>query len=284
MKKILVIIGFISACNYVYALDFKPYEGPEPIAVIIQTNPWLMVVGSDMPRMVLYANGQIIYLKKTESDKPAYYSKFLDPRKLTEIKEKLSSIGDYSKLKHYYDLAPGVSDQSETKLYLSFDDVECTVGVYDLETNDTDFPAYDNIGSNQESDTLPEEIRKLHAYLTSFDYADAEPWEPIYIEVMIWNYDYAPDEAIHWPSDWPGLKSPYTIKRGDSYSIYLPATELRKLRDFLRSRRQKGAVEIDGMKWAVSVRYVFPSEPTWIEAFQKIYLSEEKPDSIIGKD
>ena len=34
------------------ASAFDPYAGPKPLAVWIQTDPWLWVVGSDVPRAV----------------------------------------------------------------------------------------------------------------------------------------------------------------------------------------------------------------------------------------
>jgi hypothetical protein len=85
---------------------------------------------------------------------------------------------------------------------------------------------------------------------------------------MIWGYEYAPDKSIYWPKNWPGLKSPNTLRRGDSYSIFLPGKEIPKLVDLLAKQKEKGAVEIDGKKWAVSIRYTFPSEPVWFNVFR----------------
>ena len=59
------------------------------------------------------------------------------------------------------------------------------------------------------------------------------------------------------------------LEPGDSYSIFMPGKELPKLLDFLKTRKEKGAVEIDGKKWAVSFRYTFPSEPVWLKAFRQ---------------
>jgi hypothetical protein len=28
-----------------------------------------------------------------------------------------------------------------------------------------------------------------------------------HVEVMLWDYSYAPDASIHWPKDWPALNS-----------------------------------------------------------------------------
>jgi hypothetical protein len=39
--------------------------------------------------------------------------------------------------------------------------------------------------------------------------------------------------------------------------------------DFLKTQKEKGAVEIDGKKWVVSYRFAFPSEPVWLKAFRQ---------------
>ncbi len=63
------------------------------------------------------------------------------------------------------------------------------------------------------------------------------------------------------------MSSDKAIKRKDAYSIFLPGTDLQRISAFLSKRKEKGAVEIDGRKWAVSVRFVFPGEPAWRAAF-----------------
>jgi hypothetical protein len=85
---------------------------------------------------------------------------------------------------------------------------------------------------------------------------------------MIWPYEYAPDVSITWPKNWPGLDSKRAIKRGDSYSIFLDGIMFPELQKFLKTRKEKGAVKIGDKKWAVSFRYVFPSEPMWRKAFE----------------
>ncbi|WP_437918722.1 hypothetical protein [Sphingobacterium sp. LRF_L2] len=44
----------------------------QPIITLIETAPWLMVIGSDVPTFVLYENGQIIY-KKVINKKWEYF-------------------------------------------------------------------------------------------------------------------------------------------------------------------------------------------------------------------
>jgi len=40
-----------------------PYAGPKPLAVWIQTDPWLWVIGSDVPRAVLCEDGELVFVK-----------------------------------------------------------------------------------------------------------------------------------------------------------------------------------------------------------------------------
>jgi hypothetical protein len=109
-------------------------------------------------------------------------------------------------------------------------------------------------------------LLNLHQFLTQFDVPGAYEWEPAYIEVFIWPYEYAPEESIAWPNDWPGLNSEMTFPYGDSYSIFLEREKLSALKEFLGTRKERGAVEIEGKKWAAWWRPVFPSEPVWRRA------------------
>ncbi len=244
-----------------------------------------MVIGSDTPMVTIYDNGQVVYLKREKEKHPVLLAKQLSTNELAEVRKKLTSFGDYSKLKKYYDLAPHVTDLPETKIYLSPDDGNLVTTVYGLMVSDAHLPAYSTFGGEEKPDKLPEILKDLHSYLTSLDFADAKPWEPPYVEAMVWGYNYAPDESIHWPKDWPSLDSPNSLKRGDSYSIFLPGKELPKLREFLKTRKEKGAVEIGGKKWAVSIRYTFPSEPIWFKAFRAEPEEETKePNKAIDSD
>ena len=268
MKKILAMLALVLIHMEAHALDISPYSGPNPIAVLIQTDPWLMVVGSNTPRVAIYDDGQLIYLKKDQDKRQTFFHKLLSADELAAIKKKISSFGDYSKLKRSYDLLPFVTDQPETKIYLDLDGQAFVTSVHGLRVSDTKLAGQTSLGGKKAPDALPKLIKNLYAYLTSLDFVDAKPWEPLYVEVMIWGYDYAPDESIHWPKEWPGLESPSTLKRGDSYSIFLPGKQLPQLRAFLKTQKEKGAVELEGRKWAVSFRYTFPSEPVWAKAFR----------------
>ena len=120
---------------------------------------------------------------------------------------------------------------------------------------------YGNLRKQKEvREKAPSELLTLFDYYTGYNNSNATDWEPTHIEVMIWPYDYAPEKSIIWPSDWPDINSSSTRKRGDSYSIYLPFEHYDKLKRFIATRNEKGAVEINGEKWAISTRSPFPHE------------------------
>ncbi len=268
MKRILVILSLVLIHMEAHALDISPHDGPKPIAVLIQTDPWLMVIGSDTPRVAMYDDGQLIYVKKDQDKRQAFFHRSLSVDELVAIKKKISSFSEYAKMKRSYDLPSAITDQPDTKIYLDLDGRTFAASVYGHRMPGATLPGRTSSKGKQETESLPKAIRDLITYLTSLDFADAKPWEPLYVEVMIWGYDYAPNESIHWPKEWPGLESPRTLKRGDSYSIFLPGEELPRLRAFLKTQKERGAVAIDGRKWAVSFRYTFPSEPVWLKAFR----------------
>lgn len=271
MNKSLWFLVLICLPVICPAQDFNPFAGPQPIAVLVQADPWLMVIGSDTPMLAVYDNGEVIYAQ-TDQKHAVYVHKLLTMSELQEIKNKLTSFGDYSSVKRHYNLMPNVTDLRETMIYLSTTGkplVTSIYGLYELKTSGTQLHGHTEFHGKQKSENPPEALVKLYEYLVSLKFTDAKPWEPKYLEVMIWDYSYAPDSSIHWPKDWPGPNSPQTMKHGDLYSIFLPGSENQRLTNFLKTEKEKGAVEIGGKKWAVSFRYVFPSEPVWAAAFRK---------------
>jgi hypothetical protein len=263
MSRILVIFLFLLlSIQNVKAEAFLPFDGPRPLAVMLETDPWLMVVGSDTPSFVLYEDGQLIYRKIYAKNEPRYLWKLLTTDELQGLKSKLTSFGPYSTGNNRIDIAE-VSDQPETKLYLNFEDTKLAVSIYGVK--------FVNVTRDEgrSKTPLPAELRKLYVFLSSLEFKDATEWTPKYIEAIAWNYDHAVDASVSWPKQWPGLNSPMTIKKSSSYSIFVPGAELKNVATFLGTRKEKGAVEIEGKKFAVSVRPVFPGEPVWRKAFSE---------------
>lgn len=229
-----------------------------PKVILLERNPWLMVIGSDSPAFALYEDGEAIYRTKS-----GYKSVTLDPAETMAL---LDGIGFSAlpALARRYDLAPNTSDMP-TEVIATFDGVKPSIiSVRGL---------LKDLGPNT---VVPNAVTTAYDRLSSFTHPKARDWLPEKVEVMIWPYEYAPDRSIIWPKEWPGLDSPDTVKRGEkSYSLYVPSGMLDDVRQFLGKRRTKGAVEIGGRKWAVSLRLPFPYERSWIDPLRDLPVDPE---------
>ena len=250
----------LSIAGNLPAADFKPFDGPGPVVVLIQTNPWAMVVGADTPRVAAYADGTVIYLR-TSGATEEYRTKVLSAPELANFEKRLTAAANLQRVQPHSTLRPNVTDQPEALIYLHVGDRELATSVYGLRVSDGKL--VDRFAPSGKPAAPPRELLELQGFLVSLDFPDSQAWIPRYVEVMIWPYEYAPDASIVWPAKWPGLDSGRTVGRGDSYSIFLDGDAIPELEKFLATRREKGAVEIGGKKWAVSYRHVFPSEPVW---------------------
>lgn len=57
MTKILLTLLLTFSLTISFGQTFNEKYG-QPIIVLIETDPWLMVIGSDVPTFALYENGQ----------------------------------------------------------------------------------------------------------------------------------------------------------------------------------------------------------------------------------
>lgn len=218
---------------------------PSPLIVLLSTDPWKMVVGSDSPTFALYSDGTVLFRRKDD-----YGAVKLNRTELNALIEGFSSPELVALSGHYE--AANWTDQPGNNLLLYGRKVPLYITVYGY-LNDVQVRA-----------KLPDTVLEAFDRLRNFSAPSAKPWLPREVEVMVWPYEHAPDSSIIWPKRWPALASPATRKRGDSYSIFIPSSELPALRSFLAARREKGAVEIDGKKWSASIRLPFPHEELWM--------------------
>jgi len=225
---------------------FAQDGGPRPLIVLLEANPWLMVLGSDSPSFALYEDGTAIYRAESGFQ---WVRLGAEERAALIDRVKPEAIAAQAR---FYNLSPYMSDQQTTYLFVFGPGGPKTVSIYGA------------LRKPEIRQNLPAPIADAYGVLHGFRHPRATPWLPEKVEVMIWPYEYAPEASVIWPVGWPGLKDPATVKRRDgAYSIYLPSIELPALSAFLKTRSEKGAVEIDGHKWAVSYRFPFPREKDW---------------------
>ena len=262
---IVTATSFVASC---FGEEFSPFDGPKPIAIFLQSNPWAKVIGSDTPRVAVYEDGEIIYARKL-NNRLDYFHLKLNEEAFAEVRKKLEPVLALKELKPAFDMVPRVTDQPRAMFYLRDGEREATTTVYGLLDSGTRQTPYTSLPDAPMPDVPPDELLTLHRWLCELDFADAEEWVPKYVEVLLWGYSYAPDPSINWPKQWPSLTSERVVRRGKLTSIFLDGSMLPKLRNFLASRSPKGAVELDGSKWAASYRYTFVGEPIWRHAFSE---------------
>lgn len=218
-----------------------PAADAAPVIVYIETDPWAMVIGSDSPQLVLYDDGTVIY--RSDAGYRAVTLAAADSAALA-AKVRLAGITDYT------DYAEGVTDQPSS-IIIDFRDRLAVV-------------AYGATSRHRQRGDAGDRLLGMITLLREYQNPKAEAWEPEAIEVMIWPYEYAPEASIIWPAEWPGLDHPATVQRGDSYSLFIPIRDKDALLAFLETRKARGAVEIGGRKWAVSLRTPLPQEARWM--------------------
>ncbi|HTA21504.1 MAG TPA: hypothetical protein VK989_19565 [Polyangia bacterium] len=244
------------------SVPFRPYDGPKPLAVWVQRDPWLWVIGSDTPRAVLYEDGELVFARVTGRRTFSYRHRRLGHDELEAFKKVIASAVAVRDLPKRFVLTER-TDQPETLLYAQAGDREVAVAVYGM-------TAQDAVGSEGELGSVPDELLALHRRLATIGDAGSAEWQPRLTEVMVWPSMGTMTDAIKWPSEWPGLKSERTVQRHDGqYSIYLDAALAPKLATFLSRRKEHGGVELDGKVWSMQPRPVFPSEPVWRVAFNR---------------
>ena len=211
-------------------------QAARPVVVFIETNPWLMVIGSDVPSFVLYDDGAVIY-RKGEN----FLTAVLPANEMARIVASARLADEVVNIE-----VSDWTDQPTTSVLLSANGKVSGVRIYG------------RVPSGESQGKLSQQMIDTVLALREFEVADAKPWLPKNIEVMIWPYEYAPEASIDWPRDWPGLKDPATVQRGDGYSLFLPSVHLAELKALLARQKERGAVKIGGHKWAVAWRLPFP--------------------------
>lgn len=89
-----------------------------PLIALVEADPWLMVIGSDVPTFVMYEKGQIIY--KTVDDRSTkIYEVTLATNEIQHLIDKLVPSDDINDLDDFID-ASNATDQPTTTIALNY--------------------------------------------------------------------------------------------------------------------------------------------------------------------
>lgn len=262
-KRSLCLIIGLGLARLCPATDFNPFEGPEPLLVVVEFDPWSMVLGADSPRVAIYENGDAIFLGM-EGKNPAYRFKRLTVQELENVRQQAGKVFRGTKLKQHYYMRDG-TDQPMAEFYFHDASGYVAIEVVGLTCKPSKPAPWDKVVTPP-----PRALLDLNVSLCSLNFPGSDKWSPPYAEVMMWDYNYAPGTSVPWPKNWPGLDSSRTIRRGEDYSIFMDGGMLPQLNAFDQGIPQKSAVAIGGKKMSISIRLPFPSEPVWRQAFESI--------------
>jgi len=245
MRILLLFLTLTSMLSVSFGQVWNEKYGA-PIVVLIEIDPWLMYVGSDVPTIAIYKYGNVIY-QKIEDKRINYYSIKLDTAETQKLIHSLGVSDSLMNMKDFIE-ASYSTDQPTNELILNFDSVRVK-------------SVYGNLRRKGESrDRTPKYFLKVYDNLINYKNEKEKIWLPDFIEIMLGEYSNSPEIPIKWPSDWPDLNSKSTIRRHEGeYSVFL---EKEKFNDFIKlinSMKERQAVEIDGKKYSVYYRMPFPN-------------------------
>jgi len=246
MTRIILIILLTFSLTFSFGQTFNEKYG-QPIVVLIETDPWLMVIGSDVPTFALYENGQIIYKKVVE--RQWKYFEVRNDRETTQKIIKSFGITDSLMKQQDYIEASSWTDQPTNIMLLNFDTVR-QISVYGRLRG----------SKNEARQKTPKDFLTVYENIIKFEVDSAKVWLPDTFEVMATKYSYSPEKPLQWSKEWSDIKSSSTVKRSDDlYSIYLDKKYFEDFIKLLRSMKEKQAVEINGEKYSLTYRLPFPN-------------------------
>lgn len=254
---LVVLAGLLIELCREASMASEPAKDLTAEVILFTTDPWLGVIGSDSPRLALYDDGTIIYKKLQANRQLLLNAKLQETDKREIIEAVREGLGD---VKPKYALT-GATDMPTNILWWRNGGTAKRVSVYGRITPEPlDAKEAAEKACLGDQSLMPAPLLKAFRKLLSFDSQTAQEWLPENIEVMVWPFEYSQDKPIQWPSSWPDLKDPQTVKRNELYSISLPSKHFPELRKLIKSLRATTAVEMNGKKWAISYRFPFPDE------------------------
>jgi hypothetical protein len=203
----------------------------EPRVVLLERDPWRMVIGSDLPTFVLYSDGPAIFRASDPSSSPSgYLSTQLSK---TQYQALVSSISPeaLADLAASY-MASFSTDQPNNELHAWLNGRRKSVSVYGALRRDPEARS-----------TAPPHFLRAFDTITKFP-ADASPWLPDFIEVLIWPYQYSPEEPLPWPQGWPPFEQARPRGREGPHQLFLEAKHFDGLIHLLSSLNPKRAVRL----------------------------------------
>jgi len=246
MKKYIIGLILLLLVNYSFGQEWNEKYG-QPIVVLIETDPWLMIIGSDVPTFALYENGQIIFTRVIK--KKWKYFQVSNDRETTQKIIKSFGITDSLMNQPDYIEVSSWTDQPTNIMLLNFDTLR-------------EISVYGNLDEKRSESRkqTPKDFLTVYDNIKKFKDKNAKEWLPENIEIMLTDYSHSPEKPKEWPENWPNLESESTVKRSESlYSLFLQKEHFDDFIKLISDLKEKQAVEINGKKFSVAYRLPYPN-------------------------
>lgn len=216
-------------------------------------------VDAYVPEFILYEDGLVIYVEGEGKDariRQAHLPADEVYTMLDHARDQLAAVPEPI-------VASTATDQPQASITLFHENQRTTVDAYGV----------DRQGASTDAEVvIPAPFVALYRELQDFGHADAEPWQPDELEIVLWNKDHVREAAAPWPE-----------------AVPLPPADARQPRPFHRPRGKAGyprpivfrvdgdaeatigaalaelgettPVEWNGHKWLVRARRVLPNTP-----------------------
>ena len=150
----------------------------EILISLYEYDPWRMVVGSNSPTFILYADGTAIFWNTKQKE---YQYSQLDNASVLKEMDAIKNLGN---LENYYSLS-NWTDQPTQVLSFKLGNEIKKISVYG------DLRKQEEVRAK-----APELLLLEYDHFISYQVNKAKSWEPKYLEVIICPYEYAPDKSI----------------------------------------------------------------------------------------
>lgn len=236
-----MLLVVMLVANYALARHWQDEYGV-PYVVLTVTDPWLMVIGSDVPTIAIYERGDVIY-----KNPDGYFTVKLDSTQLDALWNQLQISQELLDLPDYI-AASQATDMPTNYLMLVSDTVRMKTVYGDLQQDETSRAR------------TPETFLSVYDQLVNYRNEQAEKWLPDTVEVMLTRFDHSVEKPVAWPEGWPDLNDKTTVSiTPNLYSVFIPKSEFDNLLKLLSSLSYRRAVEINGRKFSVTYRLPFPN-------------------------
>lgn len=239
MKYITLILTILFS-NLFFGQNYNS-EYNNPVVVLYETDPWLMVMGSDVPSFALYQNGQIIYRKIVDNEYK--YFEIKNDREKTQKIIKSFGITDNLVNGESYFKASTSTDQPDNILLLNFKDYK-------------EIKVYGDLKNKETREKAPKDFLMVYDNIQKFEDVNAKEWLPEQIEILATDYTHSPEIPVKWNNEW----TKNSIDRGGYLmSVYIDKKYFDDFKKLAKNLKEKQAVEINGKKYSLSYRLPFPN-------------------------